>query len=479
VPGPAPQSKLTAGALLAALGDWRVDGRPAFRSLAAAIVDAVDRGDLPAGALLPPERRLAEMIGLSRNTVVAAYEVLRSNGVVLRRQGSGTWLPTNGVPREPWTHDHDAGLRARRLAARVVSPLDGVVDLGISTLDEPWGLPAMTLDPEELVGHGYQPHGIPALRDAIAARYTAAGWPTTAAEITITHGSQHGIALASRMLVHSGDVVAVESPTYPGAIDVLARDGARFATVPLDGGGARVDRLARIADEQELRLAYLVPTCHNPAGMVLPSSRRREVAAIVDAHPDLWLLEDETLAALRFDGDADAGRLAPPPIASLLHGDRFIVVGSFAKVVWGGLRVGWIRASASTIARIGRLRAALDLGGSAVAQLVALRCVDNDLTALRSTLAGRAAFLAARIREELPEWRFVDPAGGLSLWCQLPFGTGDDLAAAGLAHGVSVLPGSAASVDEVHLDHIRISFGHPEDVLDAAVARLAKAWRSL
>lgn len=469
---PAPP-KLTAGALLAAIGDWRVEGRPAFRSLAAAIADAVDRGDLPAGASLPAERRLAETVGLSRNTVVAAYEVLRSSGVVLRRQGSGTWLPTNGVPREPWTHDHDAGLRARRLAARVVSPLDGVVDLGISALEEPWGLPVTTVDPDELAGHGYQPHGLPALREAIAARYTAGGWPTTPEEITITHGSQHGIALASRMLVHSGDLVAVESPTYPGAIDVLARDGARFATVPLDGGGARVDRLARIAAEEELRLAYLVPTCHNPAGTVLPLSRRREVAAIVDAHPDLWLVEDETLAPLVFDG------APPPPVSSLLRSERFVVVGSFAKVVWGGLRVGWIRAAASTIARLGRLRAALDLGGSAVAQLVALRCVGNDLTALRSTLAARAAFLARRLREELPEWRFTEPAGGLSLWCRLPHGTGDDLAAAGLAHGVSVLPGSAASVDEVHLDFVRMSFGPDEEVLDTAVARLAKAWRSL
>ena len=275
--------------------------------------------------------------------------------------------------------------------------------------------------------------------------------------------------------MHSGDVVAVESPTYPGAIDVLARSGARFATIPTDSGGARTDRLARIAADEELRLIYLVPTCHNPTGTVLTEPRRREVAALVDSHPDLWLVEDETLAPLRFAGEI------PLPVAALGRSDRFVVCGSFAKIVWGGLRVGWIRASESAVARFGRLRGALDLGGSAVAQLVALRCLpglDASVADLRVLLAQRAQHLGDRLHEAVPSWRFVEPSGGLSLWCQLPGITGDEFASAALAHGVAVLPGSAASVDEVHLDHVRISFAHDPDVLDAAATRLAKAWES-
>jgi DNA-binding transcriptional MocR family regulator len=482
VHGPEHATKLNPASLVAAIGDWRAGDRPAFRALAAAIAAAADRGDLPAGALLPPERRFAEAVGVSRGTVVAAYDVLRASGVVLRRQGAGTWLPARGIPTEAWTTDDDAGLRARRLAARVVSPLAGAIDLGISALPEPWGLTPddLAASVEELVeaggGHGYHPHGSPRLRAAIADRYTAAGWPTAPEEVTVTLGVQHGIAVSARLLLHPGDLVAVESPSYPGAIDVLARSGAHFTTLPTDGGGARVERLERLAADDQLRLAYLVPTCHNPLGTVLPDHRRREVAAVVDANRDLWLVEDEALAPLRFAG--------PPPLPIAAHGrsERFLVLGSFAKPVWGGLRVGWIRASAGTIARIGRLRAALDLGGSSVSQLVAARCaahLDADLERLRPALAAQASHLRAALRAALPGWEVNDPEGGLSLWCRLPRGTGDELAAAGLAHGVSVLPGSAASVDEVHLDHVRISFAHPPEVLDVAVERLILAWEDL
>lgn len=479
--------KLTAANLLAAVGDWR-DGPhvAAFRALAVAIAAAADRGDLPSGAFLPPERRLAEAMGVSRGVVVAAYDVLRAEGVVLRRQGAGTWLPAGGVPTEAWTTDQEAGLRARRLAARVVSPLAGAIDLGISALAEPWGLTDddLAVGVDEAVaaaGHGYLPLGLPALRAAIADRYTAAGWPTDPGEVAITLGVQHGLALATRLLLHPGDGVAVESPSYPGAIDVLARSGAHFATIPTDSGGARADALARVAGgdgdgDGPPRLAYLVPTCHNPRGTVMPDHRRREVAAIVDAHRDLWLVEDEALAPLRFAG--------PPPLPIAAHGrsERHLVLGSFAKPVWAGLRVGWIRASAGTVARLGRLSAALDLGSSAVSQVIAVRCLghlDDDLARLRPVLEGQARHLVEAIHAALPDWEVQVPEGGLSLWCRIPRRTGDELAAAGIPHGVSVLPGSAASVDQVHLDHVRISFAHPPPALDAAVDRLALAWEDL
>jgi DNA-binding transcriptional MocR family regulator len=492
VPGPsAPElkpPKVTPAALLAAVGDWRDEPRPAFRALAAAIAAAADRGDLPTGAMLPPERRLAEAMAVSRGMVVAAYDVLRADGVVLRRQGAGTWLPAAGVPTEAWTDDQEAGLRARRLAARVVSPLAGAIDLGISALPEPWGLTehdlAVTVDDlAAAAGHGYLPLGLPALRAAVAARCTAAGWPTTSDEVAITLGVQHGIALAARLLLHPGDLVAVESPSYPGAIDLLARSGAHFVTLGTDSGGAKVDALERHAaggpdaeGDDGLRLAYLVPTCHNPMGTVMPDHRRREIAGIVDQHADLWLVEDEALAPLRFGG--------PPPLPIAAHGrsDRHLVLGSFAKAAWAGLRVGWIRGSAGAIARLGRLSAAVDLGSSALSQLIAVRTIDHldaDLERLRPVLAAQAAHLRAALTAALPDWQVNDPEGGLSLWCRLPRGTGDDLAAAGIPHGVSVLPGSAASVDEVHLDHVRISFAHPPAVLDTAVDRLTLAWKDL
>jgi DNA-binding transcriptional MocR family regulator len=477
---------VSARVLLSAVGSWRERPGSGYRALAAGVSEAVDRGDLPTGVLLPAERSLASAAGVSRGTVVAANDVLREQVVVVRRQGSGTWVRAG---REaPALPELAAGVRSRRLTERLtertIAPVPDVVDLGISVVTDLDGLPAGSLDvgTDELAEaaglHGYQPLGVPALRTAIAARCTERGLPTGPEQIAVTLGSQHGIALAVRLLARLGDLVAVEVPTYPGAIDALSREGVRFAGIATDGAGMRVDELARVCDEGPPRVVYVVPTAHNPRGTVMPDHRRRELAHLAD-RVDSWIIEDETLSALAFTGGE------PPPVASFSRSGRVVTLGSFSKVVWGGLRVGWMRAPAPLVGRVGRLRAATDLGGTALSQLVALRAVpllDELAAARRRQLAERAALLAALLAEHLPGWAFRPPDGGLSLWVALPEvpgaagpAVGDRFAEAALRHGVAVLPGGAASVDSSHLDHIRLSFSLPPDLLRAAVERLALA----
>lgn len=470
-------AKLSADVVLLAVGRWRDRPGPAFRALAEAMTAAVETGDLPSGVVLPPERALAAAAGVSRGTVVAAYDLLRAQGVVLRRQGSGTWVRSGLSSAGPDAYEHAAGVRARQLTARLPAPPADIIDLGISVLTEPWGLPeTLTIDlpalAQQAAGHGYLPSGLPELRAAIAERYTRAGLPTSPDQISITTGAQHALALCARLLVHPGDVVAIESPTYPGGIDVLARSGARFATVAVDSAGAQPDSLDRVLRAADVQVVSVVPS-HAPTGVVMPEARRQRIAEAV-GRAGAWLIEDETLADLRFDGE-------PPPLPLAAHArrDRAITIGSLSKVRWAGLRVGWVRAAPATIARIERLRAAIDLGASVVSQAVALDSLgslDDDLVPLRSTLATRSAHLQRVMAAALPEWRSVAPATGLSLWCQLPRGSGDAFAATALRHGVAVLPGGAASADELHVDHVRLSFAPPPAVLDAAVERLAAAW---
>ncbi|CAN5402610.1 PLP-dependent aminotransferase family protein [soil metagenome] len=413
--------RISGPALVQVLGDDLHGPGAAFRVLASAIAQSVDRGDLPGATLLPPERALATALGMSRGTVVAAYEVLREDGVVLRRQGSGTWVrsaTTNDGLVD--TFEHDAARRARRLTARVVEPPRDLIDLGLSVLDRPWGLDQidMHVSVAELTTaggpHGYLPIGLSELRAAIAARFTDRGLATTIDQIAITHGAQQSIALAARLLVHPGDTVALESPTFPGAIDAFSRAGARFTTVAMDSCGAKVGDVERVLRE-DTRLLYLVASCHSVTGSVMAEHRRREIATLVDSS-ESWLIEDETLAPLCFGG--------PPPPPMAVHGssDRHVTVGSLAKQVWAGLRVGWIRAEPTLISRLARLRAATDLGGSIHSQVVALRCLDGldeRTEALRAQVAERSAQLVRRITPELPEWSVDIPEGGLSVWCRL------------------------------------------------------------
>ncbi len=472
--------------LVAAIGDEAAGA--GFRSLAAAVAAAIERGDLPVGARLPSERALSSAAGCSRGTVVAAYEVLRGQGLVLRRTGSGTWVrrPPDGsvAPAvDVGSEEHAAAVRARRLTARVLGPgTDDLIDLGLSALAEPWELDDDLLrvtaaDVARVTPrHGYAPSGIGDLRDAVAARYDARGVATGAEHVTITHGAQNALASIVELLVHPGDVVAVEQPTFPGAIDVLARAGARLVTVPVDAGGTDVDGLARVLSRGDVRAVYLVPTCNSATGATTTAARRREIAALVDS-AGCWLIEDEALAPLHLDGP-------PPSVASQMRSGRAVTIGSLAKQVWAGVRVGWIRSDATTTEHLARLRAAVDLGGSVVGQLVALRCLEglDDRTArLRSELSRRSDLLGELVDAQLPDWRWTRPTGGLSLWCELPDGDGDgdELARRAPHWGVAVLPGSSAAVDQGCDGFVRLSFAAAPDQLSAGVERLAAAWHDL
>lgn len=462
-----------------------------FRSLANGIAAAIERGDVPAGARLPSERALSAAASCSRGTVVAAYEVLRTQGLVLRRTGSGTWVRRDagrlldtapggrGGASSVGAAEHAAAVRARRLTARVLSTgPDDLIDLGLSALAEPWELDDRMLElsvdrsTRSAARHGYVPLGIDALREAFAERITARGLITSAEQVAVTHGAQHALALSVELLIHPGDVVVVEQPTFPGAIDLFARAGARLVAVPVDAGGTDVEALSRALDRGGVRAVYLVPTCHSPTGTTTTAARRRAIAALVDA-AGCWLIEDDALASLHFD------RRPPPPIAASMQSGaaRSISIGSLAKEVWAGLGVGWLRADPATIDHLARLRAALDLGGSVPAQLVALNCLDglDDRTArLRAELSERSDALGALVSTHLPGWTWTRPSGGLSLWCRLPDGgDGDDLARRAPGAGVAVLPGSSASVDDRFDDHVRLSFAAPVDQLRAGVERLA------
>lgn len=468
---------LSAAALLHALGHWSGGRGALYVRLGRAIVTAIDSGDLPRGIRLPAERVLAARLGVSRGTVVAAYDWCQEHGPIERRRGSGTWV-SDPEPAPRVVVELEAGLRARRLAQRFMGDPGDLIDLGLSVVPSAEGLPgdAFRTDAGDLIelagGHGYHPLGLPALRRRLAEWHTAAGLPTTAEQIAVTLGGQQAIALTARLLLTPGDAVVVESATYPGALDAYSRAGARFTSVGLDTGGSQPSDIARAIERDAPRLAYVVPSCHNPTGSMMPDHRRAAIAELAE-RADTWLVEDESLAWAAFDG---ATRL---PIAAHTDSARVVTIGSLSKLLWGGLRVGWIRADRTVIARVGRLKAAHDLGNCAVSQVIALRLLEraDEIVAMRRRqLRHGAAHLMGELATHVPEWRFREPAGGLSLWVHLPWGAADEFAQFALRHGVSVLPGNATSAREAHPDRIRLSYSEAPPRLTTAVHRLAAAW---
>ncbi|MEU4426172.1 PLP-dependent aminotransferase family protein [Actinoplanes sp. NPDC024001] len=448
------------------LGRWSSGRGALYLLLAARIRTLIDEGELPPGAPLPPDRALATALAVGRSTVVAAYDLLCGEGRIVRRQGSGTRVAGPVAATARPTTEAPGFLH-------LLEPRDGVIMLACAAPDAP---------PPELVEAyartvprladiagdiGYHPMGHLALREALADRFTARGLPTTADRVLITTGGQQALTLLARALIRPGDRVLVQAPTYFGALEAFREEGAVLRTVPVTLGG-----FASALAHHKPVLSYAVSTFHNPTGSVLGPAVRRRIAA-ASAAAEVPLIEDEALTDLGFPGEP-----VPPPIAA--HHDGVITIGSLSKVAWGGLRVGWVRATAAMIARLARMRTVFDLGGNVPAQLAAAELIPRLEPLLRRTAAERRAHhdhLRAELARHLPAWHAPAVPGGQTLWVRLPHGDARSFAQLALRHGVAVLPGSGLDPDGTSDDHLRLHFLAAPQELSEAVRRLAVAWR--
>ena len=167
----------------------------------------------------------------------------------------------------------------------------------------------------------------------------------------------------------------------------------------------------------------------------------------------------------------------PSPLAA--HDERAISIGTASKIFWGGLRVGWLRASASDVARLQQARLSLDPGVPLVEQLALASLLRRRHAVIehrrRECRASRDALVAA-LRSHLPDWRFTVPAGGLCLWCELPQPRSSALVDAALRHGVRLPPGGGFGVDGGLESFVRLPMAQPAPVLVEAVVRIAAAW---
>jgi DNA-binding transcriptional MocR family regulator len=459
---------------------------PLYRQLADGLKRAVDRGEIPLGTVLPPERVLARSLAVSRATVVAAYDRLKSEGWLESRQGSGTWV------RSP-ADEERGGVDAVATARLFLSddghdqksgpgePFHGeqVIDLSVAAVT---GSPTVvsilaSLTPAEVTPltehHGYLPHGLRSLREVVARRFDASGLPTSEDNVIVTTGAHQAISLVARQTLQPGDTVIVESPTFPGALDVFRRFGARVVPLPVDEHGARTEVLADLIERTEPRLVYLSPHFHNPTGAVLPLERRREVGRLALEH-DLIVLEDLAMSDVVLDEVE-----LPPPIAAVAPEATVHTIGSTAKLFWAGLRVGWLRSPDDWAVRMLATKTVADLGSPILSQHLAVKLLQRlpQIQAeRRAELLPRRDLLCDLLTEQLPSWSWRRPPGGLSVWALLPEGNADEFAELALRRGVAIVPGPSLSVDEGNRRGLRIVYARSEETIVEGVTRLASAW---
>jgi len=334
-------------------------------------------------------------------------------------------------------------------------------------------------DSTEALGYGDRA-GYPPLRATIAHILTNQGIPTHPDHVLITSGSQQALTLVARLLLHPGDVVLVESPTYTGAINLFRSLDVRLLGVPVDEQGMQVEHVEEALRTAHPRLIYTVPTFHNPTGTCMSGYRRRQLIALADRY-NIPILEDDFVGDLRYEGRAQ------PALKALDSGGRVIYVSTFSKMLMPGLRVGFLVATGPVYERLLVCKWVGDLATSNLMQraLEAYITVGRYQAHLRRACQiyrrHRDAMLAALANYMPAGTQWSPPQGGLFIWVRLPDGlSAEVLYPLAAKEGVTFVPGSLFFPGERDQPYLRLNFArHPPEVIEEGIRRLGRAVEQL
>jgi DNA-binding transcriptional MocR family regulator len=444
------------------------------------IIDHIRSGLLQKGEQLPSVRELSKQLGVSLGTAVKAYNKLEEENFIHSVQGKGTFVNTEReervdsqekmtffnwqlsvqdyLPRSQFGQFHyvpekihlsssmiDPGLLPNRYLEREISRV-------------------ISQNPRILSQYG-SIQGDEDLRVTMCEYLRGVEVATTPENIVVTSGSQQGIDLVARTFVGPGDVVVMEAPTYPGAIDVFRGRGATILTVPVDNEGMRVDILQNLCDKYKPKIIYTIPTFHNPTGAVMTLKRRKQILSIAQSIQGI-IIEDDPSSELYFD------KKPPASIKSLDQQGHVIYLKGLSKTLAPGCRIGILAASGSIFKRLLAAKANIDLGSPLLTQKVILpfiksRKMKDHTKKLRTALKLRRDLVLELLSKKAPsEVSWIVPKGGLNLWITLPsWVDSNHLLVEAKKQELTFLPGSACYAVEHENHHLRLSYSYMNEQL--------------
>lgn len=483
----------------------RRDGTPLYQQIVRRIRDLIEQETLRAGARLPPTRALADLLGIDRTTVLRAYQELLALGFVESRPGSYTTVrerpkttiagPSSVSSVLKWDELSGAGASAVFRASLKYSPElrrdreDGVINL--SRLQ-----PDSRLTPVrafqrclEDVLHEAGPAalaygefgGFPPLREHIAHRLQLHGTAVSPDQILITNGSQHALDLILRLLVRPGSPVALEVPTYASFISLLSLFQTDIIGIPMTAQGIDVDRLQGALRTTIPAFLYTIPNFHNPTGISSNQATREALLALCE-RKRIPVVEDGFEEEMKYWGNV------PLPIKSMDRNNSVIYIGTFSKVMFPGLRVGWIAAAGECVQRLAAINRFSELSGNTLTQMAINRfCrdgyLDKHLRVLHREFRKRMKLTLECMDRFMPdgvEW--TRPEGGYTLWVNMPrsYSTEAAFKEVQRQHKVAVAPGHYFFAERCPRKYFRISISClNETEIGEGVKRLGAALRQL
>lgn len=462
---------------------------PVYRQLVDGIKALIEGGRLAAGVKLPATRELAVIAGVHRNTATKVYRELLAQGYVTAHVGKGTFVAAD-APRPAHTvassGSRSSGVVWSSLLARGVrdlpptagfrppssSPLTGV------RFSFQGGLGASDALPSRELRHAFseavttrladvartlEPQGYPPLREALARYLLNRGVACDATDVVVVSGSQQALDLVARLLLDEGDSVALEDPGYFGAKIAFATRGASLVGVAVDEQGIQIGELARVLRRRRLKLIYVTPASQCATGGVLGERRREELLALAGEH-DTPLLEDDYGSELHYDGPVLV------PLKALDPAGLVIYVGTFSKVLFPGLRLGFVVAARPLLDKLILSKWAADFQTSVVTQaamteLLASGSFERHLGHVRNVYRRRLQAMLAALDDAMPEGvTWTRPRQGQTVWLRLPetvdaAALREDAARAGLIYS----GGESFHLDGASHNSLALSFASLEE----------------
>ena len=449
-----------------------------YRQVIDLISDNIESGALMPGDRLPSLRRMSHRIGVSIPTVRQAYVELERQRRVQSRPQSGFYvrgLPTNELvrPTPPFRRSvNPIPVIGRSLMERVNDGLytPGVVPFGIANpcMAKP-AAKALHRTMKRVMARAqerslaYAPTlGEAGLRRQIAYRYLdTIGGKIDPDNICITNGGQEALLLALQAVAGKGDVIAVESPTYHGLLELI--DSLGMLAIELETCREEVISLSALRKTLEahpVKACMFSTTLSNPLGVSMPEERRQELVEMTETH-GVVLIEDDVYGDLLFDGHR------PKPAEFFSRSGSVLTCGSFSKTIAPGYRIGWLIAG-QYIDQIAQLKRSFSCSSGLLQQLtlsefLAAGDYDRYLKTLRPELQCNAERMSAMVAQYFPrETRTSKPVGGSVLWLELPEKVDSEiLFDLAIEAGISIAPGLIFSPCNRYRNFIRLSFGHP------------------
>lgn len=477
--------------------NWKPD-KDARSSLYSQIVsyfqERITSGDWVSGQKLPSQRKLAELFGVNRSTIVEAMDELMALGLLEGSRGGGTRVANEGWANliRDKTPDWQSYIKASRFypnvpTVQIINRLEfesGITRMSTGELSPDLMQTKITQDilshlSDRKIFMNYpDPLGMPSLRRAIQEHLKKIGIEVPISCILVVSGALQALQLISTGIVKSQARVFVEAPSYLNSLNIFESVGAQLVSIPMDAQGLAPWLTKDMQSGGAHSLLYTIPTFQNPTGCVMPASRRREVLQYcTERH--IPIIEDDVFSDLWLD--------APPPLPMKAF-DRcgsVVYISSLSKCFSPGFRLGWLVGPEAIVQRLADVKMQMDYGVSVLTQQVAEElftsgAYEQGVQNIRARLKHRRDFmmlLLERYFDGLADWNC--PAGGFFVWIRLRNRVpAENLFKRALSEGLLIMPGGV--YDKGHTSSIRLTYGYlPKDEMERGVRRLSEMLRSL